>query len=43
MENLISDQRKFERVALENEAYLNFVVNHEKRIDTIFDSFRQLS
>ena len=36
MENLLSDQRKFEKVALKNVAFLNFVVNQEKCIDTIF-------
>ena len=36
MENLLSDQRKFERVTLKNDAFLNFVVNQEKRIDAIF-------
>ena len=36
MENLLSDQRKFEKVTLKNDAFLNFVVSHEKRIDTIF-------
>ena len=36
MENLLCDQRKFERVTLKNDALLNFVVNQEKRIDTIF-------
>ena len=36
MENLLRDQRKFERVTLKNDAFLNFVVNQEKRIDTIF-------
>ena len=36
MENLLSDQRKFEQVTLKNDAFLNFVVNQEKRIDTIF-------
>ena len=36
MENLLSDERKFERVTLKNDAFLNFVVNQEKRIDTIF-------
>ena len=36
MENLLSDQRKFEKVTLKNDAFLNFVVNQEKRIDTIF-------
>ena len=34
MENLLSDQRKFEKVALKNDAFLNFVVNQEKRVDT---------
>ena len=36
MENLLSDQRKFERVSLKNDTFLNFAVNQEKRIDTIF-------
>ena len=36
MENLLSDQRKFEKVTLKNDAFLNFVVNQEKRIDNIF-------
>ena len=36
MENLSSDEGKFERVTLKNDAFLNFVVNQEKRIDTIF-------
>ena len=36
MENLLSDERKFERVTLKNDAFLNFVVNQEKCIDTIF-------
>ena len=36
MKNLLSDQRKFERVTLKNDAFLNFVVNQGKRIDTIF-------
>ena len=36
MEKLLSDQRKFERVTLKNDTFLNFVVNQEKRIDTIF-------
>ena len=36
MENLLSDQRKFERVTLKNDAFLNFVVNQEKCIDAIF-------
>ena len=36
MENLLSDQRKFERVALKTDAFLDFVVNQEKCIDTIF-------
>ena len=36
MENLLSDQRKFEKVTLKNDAFLNFVVNQEKCIDTIF-------
>ena len=29
MENLLSDQRKFEKVALKNDTFLNFVVNQE--------------
>ena len=36
VENLLSNQRKFERVTLKNDAFLNFVVNQENRIDTIF-------
>ena len=36
MENLLSYQRKFERISLKNDTFLNFVVNKEKRIDTIF-------
>ena len=36
IENLLSDQRKFERVTLKNDAFLNFLVSQEKRIDTIF-------
>ena len=36
MENLLSDQRKFEKVTLKNDAFLNFVVNQENPIDTIF-------
>ena len=36
MENLLSDQRKFEKVTLKNDAFLNFVVNQEKRVDTIY-------
>ena len=36
MENLLSDQRKFEKVALKNDAFLNFVVNQETLIDFIF-------
>ena len=35
MENLLSDQRKFERVTLKNGS-LNFAVSQEKRVDTIF-------
>ena len=36
MENLLSDQRKFEKLTLKNDAFLNFVVNQEKHIDTVF-------
>ena len=36
MEKVLSDKRKFERVSLKNDAFLNFVVNQEKRKDTIF-------
>ena len=36
MENHLSDQRKFEKVTLKNDAFLNLTVNQEKRIDTIF-------
>ena len=36
MENLLGDQRKFEKVTLKNDVFPNFVVNQEKLIDTIF-------
>ena len=36
MEILLSYQRKFEKVTLKNDAFLNFIVDQEKRIDTIF-------
>ena len=36
MEKILSDKKKFERVTLKNDAFLSFVVNQEKRIDTIF-------
>ena len=36
MENLLSDQRKFEKVTLKNGAFLNFGISQEKRMDTIF-------
>ena len=36
MENILSDQKKFEKVTLKNDVFLNFVVNQEKRIDIIF-------
>ena len=32
----MSDQRKFVKVTLKNEAFPNFVANQENRIDTIF-------
>ena len=35
-ENLLSDQIKFEIVTLKTDAFLNFLVNQEKRIDAIF-------
>ena len=35
MENVLSDQRKLEKVTLKNDAFLNFVVNQGKRIDII--------
>ena len=34
-----NDQWKFERVTLENDAFLNFVMNQEKPIDTTFKNF----
>ena len=34
MEILLSDQRKLEKVTLKNDAFLNFVVNQEKRIES---------
>ena len=36
MKNLLNDQRKFEKVTLKNDAFLNFVFSQEKRIDIIF-------
>ena len=36
MENLLKDERKFEKVTLKNYAFLNFVINQEKRVETIF-------
>ena len=36
MKNLLNDQRKIETTALKKSAFLNFVVNLKKRIDTIF-------
>ena len=36
MENLLRDQIKFEKVTSKNYAFLNFVVNQEKVIGTIF-------
>ena len=36
MEYVLSDQRKFEKVNSKYDAFLNFVFNPEKRIDTIF-------
>ena len=35
MENLLSDQKFFERVTMKNDAFLTSIVNHEKHIDTI--------
>ena len=34
MENLLSDQREFEKVTLKNDIFLNFVVNQEKCLRT---------
>ena len=36
METLLSYQRKFEKVTSKNDAFLNFIVDQEKRTDTIF-------
>ena len=36
MENLLSYQKKIWKSYLKNDAFRNFVVNQEKRIDTIF-------
>ena len=36
MENFLNDQRKFEKGTLKNDAFLNFLLNQEKRIYTIF-------
>ena len=38
IENLLSDQRKFERATLKNDPFLNVPVNQEKRIDLIFNN-----
>ena len=35
MGNLLSDQRKVERVTLKNDTFLNFLVNQERFISTI--------
>ena len=41
MGNLLSDQRKFEKFTLKSDAFLNFVVNQEKRIEyTVKSSFQ---
>ena len=34
MENLLSDQRKFEEVTSKNDAFQNLVVDQKKRIET---------
>ena len=34
MENVLKEKRMFEKVTLKNDAFINFVVNQEKRIDT---------
>ena len=36
MKNLLRVQRKFEKVTLKTDAFLNFVFNQENRTDTIF-------
>ena len=36
MENILSGQRKFERITRKNAAFLNFVEDQEKRIDNNF-------
>ena len=33
MENVLKEKRMFEKVTLKNDAFINFVVNQEKRID----------
>ena len=38
MKNLLSDQRKIERVTLKHGAFLNFAMNKEKRVDTILST-----
>ena len=46
MENCLSDQWQFEKVILKNYTFLSFVVNQEKRIDTIFKNlvdFKRMS
>ena len=36
MENFWSDQRKFQKIALKDGSFLNFVTSQEKRIDKIY-------
>ena len=41
MENIFIDQRKFETATLKNDAFLNFAVNQEKRINIILKNLGQ--
>lgn len=36
MENLLNDHRKFEKLTLKKDAFLNFLVNQEKHMHIIF-------
>ena len=36
MENFLSDQSKFQKIALKDDNFLNFITSQEKRIDKIY-------
>ena len=39
MENFLSDQSKFQKIALKDDTFLNFIISQEKRIDKIYKRF----